>query len=149
MILRQLAERARAAEGDEVLWCGAADVKDGAEIDVIGRACRFRASVLSWRAPGARLAVLVDALDEAEPELRARWAKILARLAGAGSPNVRLIVSVREEVWRRDVDLARQLGSWKEVGLKPWPEDLVARLLAAHPRFAELSSSLPSMLVAL
>ena len=139
MILRQLAERARAAEGDEVLWCGAADVKDGAEIDVIGRACRFRASVLSWRAPGARLAVLVDALDEAEPELRARWAKILARLAGAGSPNVRLIVSVREEVWRRDVDLARQLGSWKEVGLKPWPEDLVARLLAAHPRFAELS----------
>lgn len=137
VILRQLAERARAVPGGEVLWCGAADVKDEAEIEVIERACRFRASVLGWRAPARRLVVLVDALDEAEPESRARWAKTLARLAALN--NVRLVVSVREEVWRRDADLRSQLETWQSVEVKPWPEKVIVRLLANNGRYGAMT----------
>lgn len=138
VVLRQLAERVSRTEGDELLWCGAADVKDEDEIDLVERACRFRASVLGWRDPEVRLHVLVDALDEAEPGIRVRWAKTLARLAGIA--NLRLLASVRAELWRRDEDIHRQLGSWRSVELRPWPKSVVDELLAQNKRYAKLSA---------
>jgi len=145
VVLRQLAERARAERPSEVLWCGAADVKATSEVDDLERACRFRASVLAWRAPDSTLSVLVDALDEAtDGGIMDHWAKVLARLGAV--ENVRVIASVREEVWRNSKTLGDQIGSWPRVALQPWPSSLVEHLLNANRRYSALGTGMREIL---
>jgi hypothetical protein len=124
-----LAQAVAATEqhGELVLWCGADDVND-AEAEQLVSALRFRASLKLLRQPNARVHVYIDGLDEAPSSKRERWAQLLVRLGAL--KNVRILVSVRDAVWRADGKLRQQLLAWRTVDLARWPEALVLKLLA-------------------
>ena len=140
-LLAQAAEEA-ALDGADVLYCGANDVTP-VELEELFRATSFFASLAELREPNAQVVVVVDALDEAEPSLRKRWAQLLSRLEGL--PNVRLLASVRDSNWRSDSEIRGTLSHWHSVSLSLWPEALVRELLGKSP-FRELPSNVVELL---
>jgi hypothetical protein len=114
------------AQGDEVLLCGADDLTLG-ELEELAKAIRFSAALTALRKPEARLFLCIDALDEADASLRKRWAQLLVRIAGL--TNVRVLVSMRDAIWRSDGDVRKELQLWSVISLDLWPESIVRELL--------------------
>ncbi|HEY5743009.1 MAG TPA: ATP-binding protein [Terrimicrobiaceae bacterium] len=124
-LLAQAADAAVSRDND-VLHCGADDVRLE-ELEQLTKAVRFRAALSALRRPEAQLFLCIDGLDEAEAALRKRWAQLLVRVASL--PNVRTLVSMRDEVWRRDGEVRKELEPWRVISLDIWPEPLVRELL--------------------
>ena len=119
---------AAACQGDDVLHCGADDVSLD-ELEQLTKAIRFCAALTALRRPEAQLFLCVDGLDEADVSLRKRWAQLLVRIGSL--LNVRTLVSMREEVWRKDGEVRKELEAWQVISLDLWSEALVRELLAS------------------
>ena len=142
-----LAQAAHQAEerGDLALQCGADDVSPE-ELEKLIKAFRFRAALLAVKNPERRAWLLVDGLDEADVQLRKRWAQLLVRLTSV--PNATLVASIRQSVWNSDGDLRSKLtsGSWAFVTLALWPEQVVRDLLAGTAYHGVLPQSVVALL---
>jgi hypothetical protein len=136
-----LAQLGRAAEGKgaEVFECSADAVSED-EISDLFRSLRFKRALLSRREPERRMYVVVDALDEADMNLRTRWAKQLARF-GTDSRGT-LVASIRDHAWRNDGITRRHLTDWPPIKVEEWSEELVRDLLNQRWPDAELSTGL-------
>ena len=140
-----IAQAAEAAGvlGDDVLHCGADDVSLD-ELEQLTNAIRFFAALTALRRPEAQLSLCIDGLDEADPPLRKRWAQLLVRIAYL--PNVRILVSMRDALWRSDGEVRKELESWQAISLDLWPEPLVRELLMQTPYHATLPTSVIDLL---
>jgi len=122
-LLNQLA-LAEAEATTLLLWAKSV-TKD--ELAKVTDAVRFVAAIAP-PSSAPRIRLFVDALDEAEPPLRQRWAQLLGRLAA--TPEVKAFVTVRTADWQRDGEMASQLDGWPQISLQMWPVALLTQLFS-------------------
>lgn len=137
-LLWQIAEQYK-DKGDFVAPCAADDL-NGEEIEGYVRWLRFQRAVINLEGANHRLVILLDALDEAEPELRKRWGQLLSRIAM--HERIIVITTIREEVWRADGVTRPQLLGWEVCSAVSWSVDLVKELLADASFSSQLSPGL-------
>ena len=141
-LLAQIGARAE-AQGAEVFGCSADTISED-EVSDLFASLRFKRALLNVREPQRQMYVIVDALDEADPTLRTRWAKQLARFGVDSCGSV--ITSVRDHAWLNDGITRAQLTDWQPVAIQEWSEQLVRDLLKQRWPEADLSPGLLTLI---
>lgn len=137
-LLAQIGVRVQ-TNGADVFECSADTITEDEVTDLFA-SLRFRRALLRVRQSERKMYVIVDALDEADINLRTRWAKQLARF-GTDS-HCTVIVSIRDHAWRNDGISRHQFADWNPITVEEWSEQLVRDLLRQKWTTAELSPGL-------
>ena len=124
-LVAQIGARAEAQCAD-VFKCSADTILENEVTDLFA-SLRFRRALLNVRQPQGRMYVIVDALDEADINLRTAWAKHLARFGVDSCGNV--VASIRDHAWQNDGITRAQLKGWQPVAIAEWSEQLVRDLV--------------------
>ena len=129
--------------GEIVMRCGAGDLEHDQWRD-FEDSVQFRASLAALEATPKRIFLLVDGLDETDEDERDVVIDLLARLGQI--THLRVVVSVRDAVWREQPAWRAKLAGWDFVQLEAWREATVKEIIAITDFANEISGSLLSLL---
>jgi hypothetical protein len=141
-LLAQVAAEKESA-GSNPLWCGAPDI-GAEEIEDFDQSVRFRATLASLQVASEPVWLLVDGLDEVYGSRREAFAQRLARLGQI--PHLRVMVTIRDAIWREDGRVRSKLEQWEQLSLSEWDEEIVRGVLQGTTADRGVSGNLLQLL---